>query len=66
MFDNGVWSGLNGKGMVSRDSWSGEAQYTNPMRDKVRRKSERNLREGRGGRNDILWVREVGVRVVDW
>ena len=52
--------------MVWRDSWSGEAQYNNPMNDKVRKKNERNLREGRGGRNVILWVKEVGLRVVDW
>ena len=66
MFDDGIWSGRNGKGMVWSESWSSEAQYINPMSDKVRRKRERNLREGRGGRNDILWVKEVAVKVVDW
>jgi hypothetical protein len=66
LVERGVWGDRNGKGMVRRDSWAGGDQYNNPRKVRVRRKSERNLRVGRGGRNDMVRAYEVLAMEVDW
>ena len=46
--------GRNGKGMTFRDIRLGGAHHNNPMRERVRMRSERNRRVERGGWNDDM------------